>query len=225
MKKEKLQKEHMIRLEQFGLAGFDFEDMAALYYKKDEFIQRQGYECPYVMLVHEGRQKVLITAPDGKTLLYCYSGVGDIIGEVELAIQSETSASTIQTITDVCCIGIPRHRYQKELMHNLSFMTAVCDALAHKLLHSNERNTVSILNKLETRLCAYISMTQKNGCFKDKLTEIAEVLSTSYRHLLRTLDKLCREGVLEKVRGGYSIKNEALLNMKSEPYRKEGQTL
>ncbi len=221
MIKEKLTKEHMSALARFGLGGLGCGDMAALYFKKDEYIQRQGYECPYVMLVYQGKLKIYITAPDGKTLLYCYCSAGGIVGEVEFATDSQTAASTIQTITDVCCIGIPRSRYQSELKQNLDFMNAVCTTLGDKLFHTNEHNTVTILNKLETRLCAYISMTHVNGCFKEKLTEIAEVLSTSYRHLLRTLDKLCLEGVLEKTRGGYFIRDEASLRLKGDQFCKE----
>ncbi len=211
MIKEKLTKEHLAALAAFGLEELDCEEMAAFYFKKDEYIQRQGYECPYVMIVYEGKLKIYITAPDGKTLLYCYCSAGGIVGEVEFATQSHTAASTIQTISDACCVGIPRSRYQNELKQNINFMNAVCTTLGQKLFHANAHNTVSILNRLETRLCAYISMTHVDGCFKEKLTEISEVLGTSYRHLLRTLDKLCSEGILEKTRGGYLIKNEILI--------------
>ncbi len=220
MIKENLSKEHMTALAKFGLGGLGCEEMAALYFKKDEYIQRQGYECPYVMLVFEGKLKIYITAPDGKTLLYCYCEAGGIVGEVEFATQSDTAASTIQTITDVCCIGIPRSRYQNELKQNIHFMNAVCTTLGEKLFYTNEHNTVTILNKLETRLCAYIAMTHVGGCFNEKLTEISEVLSTSYRHLLRTFDKLCREGILEKTGRGYLIKDEARLRLKGDQYHK-----
>lgn len=216
MIKENLTKEHMSALAKYGLGGLGCEDMVALYFKKDEYIQRQGYECPYVMLVFEGKLKIYITAPDGKTLLYCYCEVGGIVGEVEFATQSDTAASTIQTITNVCCIGIPRSRYQHELKKNIHFMNAVCTTLAEKLFYTNEHNTVMILNKLETRLCAYISMTHVGGLFKERLTEISDVLSTSYRHLLRTLDKLCRDGILEKTNRGYLIKDETRLKQKGD---------
>ncbi len=214
MVKEKITKEHMPMLAQFGLDALNCGDMAVLHFQKDEYILEQGYESPYVFLILEGKMKVYITAPDGRTLMYSYSTTDNLIGEVEFATDTDTAASSIQAISDVSCIAIPRSRYQEQMRQSIRFMNVVCRTLAQKLYYANENNTVSILNRLETRLCAYIYMTQNGGFFKATLTEIAEVLGTSYRHLLRTLDKLCREGILEKKRGGYEIIDQAALRSK-----------
>ena len=47
--------------------------------------------------------------------------------------------------------------------------------------------------------------------FNENLTTFAELLGTSYRHLLRTLNKLVDQGLLQKIKGGYRIIDEETL--------------
>lgn len=218
MKKEKLQTGHYDTLAQYGLKDLDDSEMVLLRYKSEEFIIQQGYACPYLLIILEGRMKVFNTAQNGRTLLFCFNTTTGIMGEVEFATNLETAASSVQAITDVTCIGIPRTRYQKELKSNAVFMNAVSTALAHKMFRSNNNSAINILQTLDVRLCAYIAMTSINGCYKEKLTETAELLGASYRHLLRTLDNLCRQGLLQKTKSGYLIEDEAALKQKGGDY-------
>ena len=49
--------------------------------------------------------------------------------------------------------------------------------------------------------------------FNENLTEIAELLGTSYRHLLRTLNNLRDKGAIIKSNSGYIIENKNILSM------------
>ena len=211
MVKEQLKPEHITILAGYGLENIDVSDIYVFRYRSDEFILRQGYPCPYLLLVLEGKMKVLNTVPSGRTLLFCYQTSSGIIGEVEFSADSDSAASSVQAVTCVTCIGIPRARYRDELKSNATFLRAVNTALAQKLYRSSKNNAATILHPLGERLCAYIAMTNTGGCFREKLTDTAEILGTSYRHLLRTLGGLCNKGVLEKTPQGYIIKDEAKL--------------
>jgi CRP/FNR family putative post-exponential-phase nitrogen-starvation transcriptional regulator len=211
MEKETLSAGHVSVLAEYGLENTDIADMSVFRYKSGEFIIRQGYPCPYVLLVLGGRMKVFNTVPSGRTLLFCYDTKSGVIGEVEFASDSETAASSVQAVTDVSCLAIPRARYKNELKSNIAFMNAVSAALAQKLYRSSSNSAAAILHPLSSRLCSYIAMTNTDGCFREKLTETAEMLGTSYRHLLRTLDGLCANGILEKTPRGYLIRDEAAL--------------
>ena len=214
MIKEGLRPEHHSVLAEYGLADIDPDGLSLLRFRKNEYLLRQGYTSEYVLLLISGRMKVFITSPAGKTLLFCfYTGTG-ILGEAEFATGKSTASSSVQAITEVTCIGIPRKRYQRYLQENVAFMNAVSSALALKLFRCSVNSAATILHSLEPRLCAYIAMTHENGCFTEKLTEVSEVLGTSYRHLLRTLYGLCNEGVLEKAAKGYVIKSPAALKQK-----------
>ena len=211
MTKEGLCSEHISLLHEYGLGGLDSSHISLSRFESGEYILRQGHACPHVYLMLEGKMKVFITAPNGRTLLICYYSSTAILGEVELALNSDTAASSVQAITAVSCICIPRERYQKEMKHSLLFMNTVGAELAQKLFRSNQNSAAMILHSLDARLCAYIANTSIKGYFKENLTEIAEILGTSYRHLLRTLEKLCCQGVLEKTPRGYRIKDKGEL--------------
>lgn len=216
MVKESLRAQHIAVLAEYGLESIECADIFLFRYKKDEFILRQGYPCPYVLLVLEGKMKVFNAAPNGRTLLFCYDTTSGIIGEVEFAADCDAAASSVQAITDAVCIGIPRERYKKELKGNIAFMNAVSIALAHKLFRSSKNSAAMMLHPLDARLCAYIAMANEDGCFKEKLIDVAQILGTSYRHLLRTFNNLCAIGVLEKAPRGYFIKDEVALKRISD---------
>jgi hypothetical protein len=57
-----------------------------------------------------------------------------------------------------------------------------------------------------------------DGYFEESKTVLSEILGTSYRHLLRTLDSLCAKGVLGKEGKGYSILDEDALTSIGEDY-------
>lgn len=211
MKREPLKREHIAVLDVYGLGGVDHSPIYLSVFAGGEFILRQGYTCPYVYIVLDGKMKVFLTVPDGRTLLVSYYASNVILGEVELALDNDTAASSVQAITEVSCICIPRDRYQAEMKDSIPFINAVSAELAQKLFCSNRNSASTILHSLETRLCAYIANTNINGYFKETLTEVAEILGTSYRHLLRTLEKLCRKGVLEKTHRGYLIRDMDIL--------------
>ena len=207
MKKEKLKKEHMSILGDFGLDKVDTSNISLFKYESGEFILQQGLPSPYIFIVLEGKMKVFITMQNGSTLLICYYSSFVILGEVEMAADSMNAASSVQAITDVVCIGIPRVCYQNDMKNSIEFMNAVSEELSQKLSRSNKNSAQTILMSLETRLCRYIVNTSINGYFKETLTETSQVLGTSYRHLLRTLQSLCQRGLLEKTPKGYHIKD------------------
>ncbi len=207
MIKQKLGAEHKKILFEYGLDSVDNADMCLIRYASSEYILQQGYSCPYILIMLEGRIKVFVTMPNGRTLLIRYYSKRGILGDLEFAMNRDVAASSLQAITDVVCIGIDWTRYQNQLKNNLKFMNAINSTLAQKLFDFNKSSAFTILHSLETRLCAYIANTNINGYFRETLTEIAQILGTSYRHLLRTLDNLCRKGVLEKTPQGYWIRD------------------
>ena len=72
---------------------------------------------------------------------------------------------------------------------------------------------------MENRLASYILAAKeeiivdnkKAYIFNEKLTELAELLGTSYRHLLRTINALINKGVISKENGYYKILDQKLL--------------
>ena len=205
------------RLSEIGLADIDMAGIYILRFKKGEFICIEGQPILYLFILLEGKAQVYLTSNDGKTLLLTFYTSEGILGEVELLTDCVATTS-VQAITDVCCIGIPLIRYKEYLKNNIKFMNHIGSELAAKFSRSTRNSTANILYPLETRLCAYISMSCEGNRFNQKLTEVAELLGTSYRHLLRTLEKLCSQEILERIPNGYLIRDPGALAQKSSGF-------
>lgn len=218
MIKEKLRLKHIDILSEYGLSAIELPDASLLEYKSGEFILLQGCPISYLMIFLEGKAKVVFTSPNGRTLLISFYTERGIIGEAEFMAGKEVATSGVQAITDVSCIGIPLNRHKEYLRSNLKLMNYISLELADKLYKSTIKSTLNILHLLDARLCSYIAMTNVDGYFKEKLTDVSEILGTSYRHLLRTLEKLCNEGILEKMSRGYRVKEESALQQRGADY-------
>lgn len=197
-------------LSEYGLEEIEEGGLTMKAFKKGDFLCEQGAQLECLMLIVSGRVKVYSTAANGKTLLFCVDDPGKIIGEVEL-MTNAFATSSVSAISDVRCIVIPHDRYRDYLMSNLKFMSRIGATMAEIIMETATNGASNILYPFETRLCAYICSAHENGLFNRKLTELAEYLGTSYRHLLRTLDNLCTRGILEKTARGYIIRDEQTL--------------
>lgn len=218
MIKEKLRSKHIDVLSEYGLSGKELSDASLLKYKSGEFILLQGCPISYLMIFLEGKAKVVFTSPNGRTLLISFYMKRGIIGEAEFMAGKEAATSSVQAITDVLCIGIPLNHHKAYLRSNLKLMNYISLELADKLYKSTIKSTLNILHSLDARLCSYIETTNVDGLFKEKLTDVSEILGTSYRHLLRTLEKLCNEGILEKRSKGYRVKDATALQQRGADY-------
>lgn len=218
MRREPLTGDYADVLERYGLEGLDFGRLVLLHYQKGEYIHRQGEPLDFLMLVLQGRAKVWVATADGKSLLLSfYTGQG-VLGEVELLSGDLRATTTGQAITPFVCIGVPLGVFGGALKANLRFLNAAGAAMAQKLNRCCKNSALNLLHPLEPRLCAYILMTHEAGRLCDRLTELSELLGVSYRHLLRTLERLCAQGVLEKRTHHYFVADEVALRRRSDDF-------
>jgi len=219
LKNAMLTEEYRKYLDDFGLKDIDVSGIAVRNYKKGEYLCEQGCPLEHFLFVVKGRVKVFSAASNGKTLLFCYQDPVSVLGEVEFMTHAFASSS-VSALTDVQCISIPYEPYRSYLMSNIAFMNRICSTLAEIVTETSINGALNILYPFEARLCAYIAMTQENGLFNEKLTDLAEFMGTSYRHLLRTLETLCKKGIVEKVQEGYIVKDALKLHTMGENYYK-----
>ena len=77
---------------------------------------------------------------------------------------------------------------------------------------SHIRQNAAHFEPLETRLAAFILETEQDGVFRYNLTLCADLVETSYRHLLRTLHTFCAMGILKrKEKSSYLIADRSQL--------------
>jgi len=216
MERRKIAKRHLPILEKYGLSDIDITGIQELLFQQNELLFTANYPCEYLLIVLSGRVRVSITCENGKSILLAFYNKEGLLGDAELMSDNKNAISTVQAITDVSCIGIPLSRYFAYLKKNTAFLNCIGAMLAQKLNSCSHNCAVNILHPLEARLCTYIDMVQQEGLFHDNMTVLAELLGTSYRHLLRTIDSLCQQGILHKEAYSYRIMDDGRLKEKKE---------
>ncbi|KEK22663.1 transcriptional regulator YeiL [Bacillus gaemokensis] len=191
--------------------------MELVLFKKNEHICKENEDIHYLYFFVEGKAKAYNTLSNGKSLLLCFYDGLQMLGDVEL-IHSRKTTTNVQVIADSYCIGIPLEKVREQLLHDATFLRRICDSLAQKLNRLSKNSTINLLYPLENRLASYILATgesathnDKRVIFKGNLTETSELLGTSYRHLLRTLNTFCDKNVIRKNNGYYEVTNIRLL--------------
>ena len=219
MLRTKLTASYLPVLAEYGLEQVELDRLSLLRLQRGEYLYRDGAEMEYLMLVVRGRAKVCRASSNGKSLLLTfYSGAG-LLGDIELMLGLEAATSDVQAISNFTAIGVP-FALAGELLQNHTFLLRLARELAHHVDRNTQNSVATVLNPLEARLCSYIAIMHVDGFFHEKLTVLAELLGTSYRHLLRTLDGLCCQQVLRRQAGGYRIIDEgALRRLGGDTYR------
>lgn len=199
-------------LESYGLSRYEIKEAAVLEYGRGEFLCIEGEALPHLLLILGGDAKVCATMENGKSLLLCFYHAGGMIGELEFMLNADKARTSVQAVTGVRGISIPFRSNRSVLRSNPVLLNHIGAALARKLDRCSKNSACMVSYPLECRLCSYILSTSKAGYFTDKLTEVSELLGTSYRNLLRALHKLCSEGILEKRERGYYIRSDSALH-------------
>ncbi len=215
MQKTKLPANYAQTLTEYGLSGIDLGSAVLLQYERGEWFLREGDAIEYLYLLLSGRAKVCNSEEGGRNLLLCYYVSKGTLGDIELLMGRLEAISSVQAVTPVTCIGLPLNVYAPVLLGSLSFVLRLSQGLAEKLYESVSNTTSIILRPFEARLCAYILQNAQGDVFGERLTNVAEQLGVSYRHLLRRLKALCEEGLLQKGANGYLLLNDTELKKRA----------
>lgn len=179
---------------------------------KNDYICKADEPLEYLFFFVEGKAKVYNSLSNGKSLLICFYNPLTIIGDVEF-LQLETANSNIQVINESYCIGISFKAIRQHVLNDAKFLRHALGSVGEKLLSLSKYSSINLLYTLENRLASYIlacsssSVSNESNTivFEGNLTEVAELLGTSYRHLLRTLQALCSQKAIKKSNNYYEI--------------------
>ncbi|WP_088810548.1 MULTISPECIES: transcriptional regulator YeiL [Listeria] len=178
--------------------------------KKNEFIVNQSNPPEKLFLLVSGKAKIKMTLENGKVSLVDFISAPSYIGELTLLGVEETPKDVIAH-TNCALLALPLKENQAPLLENPTFMKNLAIFLGKKALHRTETLTESLNLPFSTRLARFILLTEENGVYYEKHTEVAEYLHVSYRHLLYVLHDLTQKGILEKVGRRYKIINRDAL--------------
>ena len=216
MKKQKIDiDENKALLHQYGLNGLDTRHGYRLTLEQDEYLSHAGDPMDCIYFVISGKAKVFLSLSSGKQLLLAYFTSKGIIGDIELMTNKPVNYTTVQAVTRFSCLALPLDIYGKALKANNAFVNYIAVELAEKLTQRVINGAITTLQPVESRVCAYIAQTASKGVFKETLTDVAVVVGTSYRHLLRCLGKLCEDGVLLREPQGFRVVDKRTLDAKA----------
>jgi CRP-like cAMP-binding protein len=215
-------------VEQHHLSEFFGQDMVPhmelFYYKKYEALCTMGEELNYFLLFVEGCAKVYNLLKNGKSLMLRFYHPMKVIGDVELVMNTKVFCC-IEAVTPVYCLAIPMEVMRRLCLNDAVFLRNISESLAYKLVTASMSSSINQLYSLKNKLAAYILGSVKalpptaHKVFQCNMTQLAELLGTSYRHLMRTLVQLVDEGVLKKSRNGYEVVNmEGLEGLSADLY-------
>lgn len=203
------------------------EFMELMAFEKNEYICKENEKVEYLYFFVKGKAKVYVSLKNGKSLLLCFYDPLMVLGDLEL-VKLQEATTNIQVIEDSHCIVLPFNKVREKLLNDSKFLRYVCESVADKLRRSSNNNSINLLYPLENRLASYILVTKeevntsegKFFKFDGNLTEIAELLGTSYRHLLRTINALVAKEAIKKVKSYYEIIDENILEeLSSDLYK------
>ena len=164
----------------------------------------------------EGRARVLMPMENARQLLLCFYDPLQIFGDLELFERAPVATTTIEALVPCACLGLQREFVLGHLATDARFLQHLCLSLGRKLSRVIRNSALNLLHPLENRVASYILATatadpDRQLIFAGNLSHIADLLGTSFRHLHRTLQSLCAQGILGKVQQSYVVRRPAEL--------------
>lgn len=194
-------------------------------FNKGEHICKSDETITKLYFLVSGRAKVYTILSNGKQLLLSFNNPLELIGDLE-CIKLNQFHCNIQAIQETYCISIDLNIIRENLMDDGKFLRYIINSLGKKLTQNTDHNSINLLYPLENRLASYILATsvddegEATEIMQDcNLIEISELLGTSYRHLLRTLNKFVEKGAIRKKNLNYEIvKRDILTSLAGDLY-------
>lgn len=220
MERKQYQGQNQEKLKWLGFQNPEKLKMELIEYEAGEFLCHQGQILRHLLIVLSGEAKVFCNLENGKRLLISFYEPGGLIGDLEFFLNTTVADSSVQAMTKVLVLAVPFAENREKLLDDKKFLFQLGNHLAHKIQRSTKNNAHNLLYPLETRLCSYIDTACEQDVFDEKLTEVAEALGTSYRHLLRALNTLIEKKILRKENHKYVIIDRKSLREESKDFYK-----
>lgn len=172
-------------------------------FKKGEHLCEERKTPDHLFFILEGKVKLSLIHQDGNVTLVQYYEPGDILGELELLGMRQQS-QTIEAVGNVTCLSLPFDPCKEIMLSDSKFLQNLCRLIAGKMQRSVNKLVSIQTFPLENRLASYF--LQKEDEVGDgqwmhvKLTDLAQYLGTSYRHLSRIIKDFDEAGWIEKDR-------------------------
>jgi len=183
-------------------------------FDQGELICSQGEPSQYLYVLVKGKLKVYTTSAEGKKLIVSFKTPLEIIGDVEY-VQGIDLINTVEAVSPVLMIGVHHKWLKKYGKDYLPLLQFLLDIITQKFTIKSNAMSFNILYPVEVRLASYllsVSFDESDAKFNGQvntvsLTDVANFIGTSYRHLNRVILQFCNEGLIERQKGFVIVKD------------------
>lgn len=179
-------------------------------FEKNEIVSGKVGQQEYLFFFLRGKLQVCADLSNGKSLLVCFYTSFQMLGDLEF-FGIDTSDTTTRAVVPCTFLTLCVTEIRRQLNRDPVFLRYMAKSLAQKLAAVAHNSSINQLYPLENKLASYIIQLQYAGLFLENLTHMADLLGTSYRHLLRTIRAFVDEGILAHTEIGYRILDRSRL--------------
>lgn len=169
-----------------------------LHYLPGELLTNPFSPSRYLQFIVQG-ELLLYDMPDEESTIMLQTNDNEIslLGEVEL-LNATFTPFFVEARTDVYTLALFLERYQQELLNDPVFLRFLCNSLASKLSAAVADSAHAPLKKRVLRSIQYADSERSIT----NIGHLAKTLNVSSRQLIRVLQELCDEGILEHSKKG-----------------------
>ncbi|OMF80237.1 Crp/Fnr family transcriptional regulator [Paenibacillus glucanolyticus] len=189
-------------------------------FDQGDIICTQGEPAEMLYILVQGKIKIYTTSAEGKALVLSFKTPLEVIGDIEY-IQGNPMINTVQAVSPVYMIGVHYRWLRKYGQEHSPLLQFLLRIITRKFYIKSNFLSFNLLHPVEVRLASYllsVSVEDSDTLKTDdptafNLTDIANLLGTSYRHLNRVILKFSQEGLIERRKGFILIKNREALTI------------
>jgi CRP-like cAMP-binding protein len=192
--------------------------LSLYHFKQGELILSQGEPSKYLYVLVKGKIKIYTTSAEGKTLILSFKTPIEVIGDIEY-VQEIDTINTVEAVSSVYMIGV-QHTMLKKFTNDYSpFLQFILNIITEKFYLKTNSMSFNLMYPVEVRLASYLLSVTNDEIVSlssgqlstNSLTDTANLIGTSYRHLNRIIRQFCSDGLVERSKGYIVIKDREAL--------------
>lgn len=188
--------------------------LSLCHFKQGELICTQGEVSESLYVLVRGKVKVYTTSPEGRTLILSFKRPPEVIGDVEYIRQADT-LNTVEAVSAVTVIGVQYRWLRRYGSEHVPLLHFLLDGITRKFAAKSNSLSFNLLYPVEVRFASYllcVSLDESGQVFTQRLsteslTDAANLIGTSYRHLNRVIRQFCDDGLIERAKGAIIVKD------------------
>ncbi|MDF2547857.1 MAG: transcriptional regulator [Anaerosolibacter sp.] len=186
--------------------------MALYTLDKGECICQSGDMFQSMFFLVKGKLKIYTVQENGKALLLRFNKPLSIVGDMEY-LTGYQARCNVEAVNKCMLIEIKYEHLNKFSYNDPKFLRFLIKQICHKLYTISNATALNLLYPVENKFASYLLSTMVNEqedvhreeLKSSKLTEVATLLGTSYRHLNRVIRQLEKEGIISRNKGSIII--------------------